>query len=84
MILIKINIPQPVIFFTEGCWSYYHMSVLPNLTEPNEHNANLKYELECLHNNHISPENRSYKLLGIHVDKFLTFDHHTKILKLQA
>jgi hypothetical protein len=38
--------------------------------EPNEYNTNLVYEVERIHKNRISPENRSYKLLGIHLNDF--------------
>jgi hypothetical protein len=31
-------------------------------------------------NNHVTPENRSYKLLGIHLDETLSFDYHAKYL----
>jgi hypothetical protein len=44
--------------------------------EPNELKPDLIYNLECAHSNHVVPENRSYKLLGIHLDKLLTFHHH--------
>jgi hypothetical protein len=77
---VNVSKTKFIIFHTRG------KNIDPNLklyyddNEPNEHNANLIYELERIHNNHISPENRSYKLLGIHLDEYLTFDYHTKYL----
>ena len=36
--------------------------------------------LERVHNDHPDPSNRYYKLLGILLDKNLTFDHHIQKL----
>ena len=50
----------------------------------NEHNKTHKPELittlERIHNNHNTPESRTYKLLGIYLDEHLTFEHNTKHL----
>jgi hypothetical protein len=35
---------------------------------------------DTVHTNHINPDHRSYKLLGIHLDELLTFDYHIKHL----
>ncbi len=48
--------------------------------KPDDHNEKLIYELERIHTNHINPDHRSYKLLGIHLDELLTFDYHIKHL----
>ena len=48
-----------------------------NLTNQN---PSLVSELERIHNNHPIPENRSYKLLGIHFDEHLSFNHHIATL----
>ncbi len=43
-------------------------------------NPDLISTLDRIHSNHHDPESRSYKLLGIHFDENLTFNHHTSIL----
>ena len=40
------------------------------------HNPNLVCELERIHNSHIDPSSRSYKLLGILFDEHLSFNYH--------
>ena len=45
------------------------------------HNPNLVCELERIHNSHIDPSSRSYKLLGILFDEHLSFNYHIEYLK---
>ena len=44
------------------------------------HDPTLEIPLERIHNTHPSPDSRNYKLLGIHLDENLTFNHHTTTL----
>ena len=58
---------------------------LPNLVF-NENEPGIPYDpdlvtnLDRVHNNHESPDGRHYKLLGIHLDEFLTLDCHVQKL----
>jgi hypothetical protein len=45
---------------------------------PKNITINLIYELERIHNKKEITQNRSFKLLGMHLDEFLSFDYHTK------
>ena len=47
--------------------------------DKNQQNNNI-FELERIHNNHVDKDNRTYKLLGIHLDEHLSFDHNTNVL----
>jgi hypothetical protein len=52
-----------------------------NDNEPNDlHNVNNIHILERIHSKNPDPTARSYKLLGVHLDKNLTFNHHYSIL----
>ena len=48
--------------------------------EPNLANPLLITPLERYHDNHVQPECRAYKLLGIHLDEHLSFNFHTNFL----
>jgi hypothetical protein len=45
--------------------------------EPGLHEKDKIFELERIHNSHVSPDLRLYKLLGIHLDETLLFDNQT-------
>jgi hypothetical protein len=52
-------------------------SLLYDENEPNSvHDPDLITELERYHDNHETKECRTYKLLGIHLDEFLTLEAH--------
>jgi hypothetical protein len=68
-----------IIFQTRGKNIDQNIRLIFDDNEPNEHSPELIYKLERAHKN-IKPENRSYKLLSIHFDEILSFDHHTKYL----
>jgi hypothetical protein len=69
-----------IIFHTRGKNIEPNLKVYYDDNEPNENKPDLIYELERIHSSHLTPELRSYKLLGIHLDEHLTFDYHTKYL----
>jgi hypothetical protein len=78
---VNVNKTKFIIFHTKG------KNIDPNITkltyndnEPNSNNPDLIYNIEHYHNDHAKPECRSYKLLGIHFDKNLSFDYHTNYL----
>jgi hypothetical protein len=48
--------------------------------EPNLANPSLITALERYHDNHLQPECRAYKLLGIYLDEHLSFNFHTNFL----
>jgi len=48
--------------------------------EPNLANPTLITPLERYHDNHLQPECRAYKLLGIYLDEHLSFNFHTNFL----
>jgi|LakMenE01Jun11ns_1017448.scaffolds.fasta_scaffold9579486_1 hypothetical protein len=58
-------------FETQNCRIFYHDN------KPNMNNPVINHEIKRYHNSHHLPEKRSYKLLGIHFDKRLSFDIHT-------
>ena len=60
---------------TQGKTLYYNDN-----EQTTDQNPLLVSELDRIHNNHPIPENRSYKLLGIHFDENLTFNHHISTL----
>jgi hypothetical protein len=77
---VNVGKTKYIIFHARGKHINPNLKLYYDDNEPNENNANLIYELECIHNNHTIPDNRSYKLQGIHLDENLTFDNYTKHL----
>ncbi len=77
---VNVSKTKFIIFHTRGKNIDPSLKVFYDDNKPNNNNPDLIYELERIHNNHITYENRSYKLLGIHLDKTLSFDCHTKYL----
>ena len=47
---------------------------------PIPYDPDLVTNLDRVHNNHESPDGRYYKLLGLHLDEFLTLDCHVQKL----
>ena len=62
----KVNISENAIVYNEN--------------ELNDNDPSLITPLERIHNNNVDPNKRSYKLLGVHLDEFLSLDHHIKYL----
>jgi hypothetical protein len=77
---VNVGKTKYIIFHTRGKIINQNLKLIYDDNEPDVHNENLIYELERIHNNHTNVNNRSYKLLGIHLDKLLSFDHHTRYL----
>jgi hypothetical protein len=77
---VNVGKTKYIIFHTRGKHIPPNLKLIYDDNEPNETNAELIYELERIHNNHTNPDNRSYKLLGIHLDETLSFDYYTKYL----
>ncbi len=73
---VNVSKTKYIIFHTRGKNIDPNLKVYYNDNEPNENKPDLIYELERIYSNHITPELRSYKLLGIHLDEHLTFDCH--------
>ncbi len=48
--------------------------------EPPGVDPHLIVPLERYHNNHVKPDCRAYKLLGIYLDKTLSYNYHTNFL----
>jgi hypothetical protein len=74
---VNVGKTKYIIFHARGKPINSNLKLYYDDNEPNENHANLIYELERIHNHHATPDNRSYKLLGIHLDENLTFDHYT-------
>jgi hypothetical protein len=74
---INVSKTKFILFHTRGKNIEPNLKLFYDDNEPNEHNSNLIYELDCLKNNHVSPENHSYKLLGNFLDELLSFDYHS-------
>jgi hypothetical protein len=77
---VNVGKTKYIIFHTRGKVINNNLKLIYDDNEPDDHNDDLIYELERIHTNHINPDLRSYKLLGIHFDELLTFDYHTKHL----
>jgi hypothetical protein len=77
---VNVGKTKFIVFHTRGKIIDPTLKLYYDDNEPNEHNHELIYELERIHNNHTIPDNRSYKLLGIHLDELLSFDNHTRYL----
>jgi hypothetical protein len=77
---VNVGKTKYIIFHTQGKIINQNLKLIYDDNEPDVHNENLIYELERIHKNHINANNRSYKLLGIHLDELLSFDHHTRYL----
>jgi hypothetical protein len=73
---VNVGKTKYIIFHTRGKAINNNLRLIYDDNEPDEHNENLIYELERIHTNHINPDHRSYKLLGIHFEELLTFDYH--------
>jgi hypothetical protein len=53
------------------------VNILFNDNEPNtDDDPNLIYPLARVHDNNPDPNNRTYKLLGIYLDEYLSLNHH--------
>ncbi len=78
---VNVGKTKYIIFHTREKIINQNLKLIYDDNESDVHNENLIYELERIHNNHINANNRSYKLLGIHLDEFLSFDHHTRYLQ---
>jgi hypothetical protein len=77
---VNVGKTKFIIFHTRGKHINPDLKLYYDDNEPDDQNESLIYELDRIHNNHASPDNRSYKLLGIHLDEHLSFDQHTKYL----
>jgi hypothetical protein len=77
---VNVSKTKFIIFHTRGKRVNDNIKILYDDNEPDMHDPTLVNELERVHNNHHSNEHQSYKLLGIHLDEHLSFDHHTKYL----
>lgn len=71
-----------IIFRTRG--KYINENIEPlmfNANEPGQPvDANLIYPLERIHDNHPEKNMSSYKLLGVFLDEYLSFNHQTNVL----
>ncbi len=55
--------------------------IIFDANEPGQpHNEEMIYTLERIHNEHEDKNKRSYKLLGVHLDEYLSFNTHVNIL----
>jgi hypothetical protein len=77
---VNVSKTKYIIFHTRGKPVDNTVKILYDDNEPDENFPERIYELERIHNNHPVHANRSYKLLGIHLDENLSFDSHTKHL----
>jgi hypothetical protein len=58
-------------------FNYDSVNILFNDNEPNtDDDLNLIYPLARVHDNNPDPHNRTYKLLGIYLDEYLSLNHH--------
>ena len=75
---MKVNTSKTkyIIFHTKGKKiETNNIEVIFNDNDEDTNDPNLITILDRVHNNHPDPESRSYKLLGIHLDENLTFQH---------
>lgn len=78
---VNIGKTKFIIFHNKGkniCMD--NKNILFDDNEPNSHDPLLITPLERYHSNHIKPECRAYKLLGIYLDEHLNFNYHTNYL----
>jgi hypothetical protein len=76
LIRLKLNI-----LFSAPKINLDNINIVYDANDPNElQNPNLITPLERYHNNHADKNCRQYKLLGIYLDEFLTFDAHVEHL----
>ena len=56
------------------------LNIIYDDNELNDNDPQLITPLERYHDNHIKPECRAYKLLGVYLDEHLSFNFHTNYL----
>jgi hypothetical protein len=78
---VNVSKTKFIIFHTRGKYVDPNLRTLIfNDNEPNTNNPSLISEIERYHSHHIKPECRSYKLLGVNFDEYMSFDSHTTYL----
>jgi hypothetical protein len=79
--VVNINKTKFIIFHNRGkTVDMNGLNVVYDDNEPLGADPHLVVPLERYHSNHENPDCRAYKLLGIYLDEFLNFNHHTNFL----
>jgi len=78
---VNVDKTKFIIFRTRGKHIDENISIQYNANEPGQpFNENLVYNLERIHDGHTTKSMRAYKLLGIHLDEYLSFNYHVNFL----
>jgi len=79
---INVSKTKYILFRTRGRKiELEYLNILLNTNEIGKNeNPDLIFQLEGVHATHENPAMRSYKLLGVHFDEYLSFDQHVSFL----
>ncbi len=77
---VNVGKTKFVIFQTRGKHFDQSIQLTYDDNEPNMYNPDLIHPIERFHLNHPIITNRAYKILGVYLDKNLTFDCHTNFI----
>ena len=79
---VNVDKTKYIIFSTRGKKiQLENAKLLFNANEEDQpYDRNLVYELERIHDNHNDKDKRTYKLLGINLDEYLSFNNHANVL----
>jgi hypothetical protein len=74
---VNVSKTKFIIFHTKGKIIDNDIHLTYDDNEPNENNPSLIHNIERFYTNHLNPQCRAYKILGIYIDEHLSFDFHT-------
>ncbi len=75
---VNVSKTKFLIFHTKGKRNNSDIQLKCDDNEPDSNDLNLKYVVERYHFGHPNVKYRSYKILGVYIDKHQTFDHHVQ------
>ena len=78
---VNVSKTKYIIFRARGKTINNDINLSYNANEPGQPiDDSLIYNLERIHDNNQDKNSRSYKLLGVYLDEYLTFNHHVNTL----
>ncbi len=74
---VNVSKTKFIIFHTKGKITDHSIHLTYDDNKPNENDPSLIHNIERFYTNHLNPQCRAYKILGIYIDEHLSFDFHT-------
>jgi hypothetical protein len=78
---VNVSKTKFIIVHTRGKAINHNLKLRNDDNESGQNDPNLIKEIDLMYSNHADKHLRAYKLLGIYLDEYFTFDNHTHYLR---